>query len=251
MSRLVLAAEVSSKTPRVLLNECGAMGVGMPNLSEEDIQEAARKYFPLAVSLAKRRQWKLPPGVNELEDLIGAASVRLVECLHWYDPSRGTSLSQWVYQHLEGAITDYLRSLDPLPQKVREQVKRLRKAELELEKRWQRKPTSQEIAQHLGLPAREVHTIRRWESTAIDSLDSTELLPQSEPQEHGQAETYLALSQYWEQLSEVEKVAMSLHLNGARLEDIADVVAISRATAGRILQAALLKLHETIEPEGV
>ena len=76
----------------------------MSNLSEEEIQEAAKKYWPLAIALAKRRRRKLPPETEELGDIIGTASVGLVECLRRYDPSHGTPLTQWGCSTLESLV---------------------------------------------------------------------------------------------------------------------------------------------------
>lgn len=221
----------------------------MPSLSEPEIQAAAGKYFPLAVSIAKSWQRQLPPGVRQEQDLIGVASIRLVECLRRYDPARGAALSQWIRRQIEGAILDYLRALDPLPQQTRADVKRLTSAEDALSRRWQRIPTDRELAQHLGVSLHEVHHLKQSATTTLISLDGAELSPDAMPQAPGRAEMDTALAQYWERLAQPEKVAVSLHLDRARLEDIARVLEVSRATAGRLLDTALRKLHESLAPE--
>ena len=222
----------------------------MSNLSEEEIQEAAKKYWPLAIALAKRRRRKLPPETEELGDIIGTASVGLVECLRRYDPSHGTPLTQWVSYSIENAITDYLRQLDWLPQKERAQVKRLQEAEPQLEKSLGRKPTIKELAQRLGISMQEIEKCLRYRNVVSVFWEDVEIASEPQSWEYGSAEVDIKISQYWERLSEIEKVAMSLHLEGSRLEDIAVVLATSRATAGRILQCALRELCDCLSSKG-
>ena len=113
------------------------------------IQELAGKYFPLAKAIAIRRWRALPPGVEQRDDLIGEASVSLVACLHAYDPAWGTSPAAWIAFHIRYGITDYLRSLDPLPQEQRRRVNLVCRAAAYLDEQLQRQPSSAEIASFL------------------------------------------------------------------------------------------------------
>lgn len=124
-----------------------------PALTIQAIQDLAGKYFPLARAIAVRRWRALPPGVEQRDDLIGEASVSLVACLHEYDPAWGTSPASWISFHVRYGITDYLRSLDPLPQEKRRRVTLVYRAATYLDEQLQRQPSSAEIAsflQHAG-----------------------------------------------------------------------------------------------------
>ena len=143
----------------------------MAKFTEQEVQDAAVKYFPLARSLAAAQQRKLPPGIDELKDLIGAASVGLMSALRRYDSSYGARLSSWVSIHIRGAIVDYLRLLDPLPQKWRELVKLVQEAEECLEQWLRRKPTYTEIATLLGRSEQEVQEILQAGNISVVSIE--------------------------------------------------------------------------------
>jgi DNA-directed RNA polymerase specialized sigma24 family protein len=106
-----------------------------------DIQEVAGKYFPLVVRIAKGRWRRLPAGIVEQDDLIGEASVRLMECLYKYEAASGTPLSAWIAINVRYRITDYLRELDTIPQDKRQQITLIDKAEIALEQRLHRRPS--------------------------------------------------------------------------------------------------------------
>lgn len=222
----------------------------MPTLNQSEIDDALDKYMPLAVTVAKRYQRKLPPGIDEKQDLIQEASLGLFQCLHRYDPARGP-LTPWVTQHINGAIRDYLRKRDPFPQEVREKVKSLKAAEETLWKDLQGEPTSRELADQLKVSIREVDKLKQWlEIWSLSSLDDPAFSPQLTPTTtEVEAEADTAINQSWNQLMEQEKVAVRMHVDGATMEDIAQALGVSRATAHRILQRALERLAKALAPE--
>jgi RNA polymerase sigma factor (sigma-70 family) len=222
----------------------------MAKLEEQEIQEAAVKYFPLATWLAKSLWKKLPPGREELDDLVGDAALGLVSCLHGYDPSRGSSLSGWVSFGIQGALIDKLRSEDLLPQKKREQVKLVQKAEEYLEQRFQRKPKRAEIAAFLKYSEEKVERIMQRGALGIDLEPEEDLSLSDRRPEMGRGterpEKVAALKECFTSLTVEEKVAVRMDAHGATLGDIANVLNVSVATAGRRVESARKKLEESI-----
>lgn len=85
----------------------------------------------------------------ELDDLIQAGTIGLIQAVDRYDPSRGTLLKTLADHRIRGALIDYLRQIDPLPRTVRAFQKRrdaLQQARPGIE--------PQELAKLLGVPFR-------------------------------------------------------------------------------------------------
>lgn len=64
------------------------------------------------VELLARRQHRRCPQV-ELDDLISAGTVGLIQAVDRYDSSRNLKLKTFAEHRIRGALMDYLRQLDP------------------------------------------------------------------------------------------------------------------------------------------
>lgn len=80
----------------------------------------------------------------------------LVEARNRYDPRQKGSFATFGTFRVEGAIRDYLRRLDPLTQRGRQQVKELDRASKGLIGSLGREPSAGELAQALGISEEEV-----------------------------------------------------------------------------------------------
>lgn len=224
------------------------------SLGEQERDEAARKYFPLTIWLAKQFWARLPRGVVELDDLIGEASVGLMACLHRYDPSRGTPLPCWVSRNVRWALISSLRKLDRLSQAMRETVKFLQETEADLEQELQRKPTSAEIAENLGCSAEAVEQIMQTANIRMVSIDAEGAAPLPDRQDPSerleQAERVRALQDCFATLTQEEQVAVRMRLEGARFKDIAVALRTSIAAAHRRLKEGVRKTAECIKDRG-
>jgi RNA polymerase sigma factor for flagellar operon FliA len=72
----------------------------------------------LQVELLARRLHRRCPQV-ELDDLISAGTVGLIQAVDRFDPSRNLKLKTLAEHRISGALLDYLRYIDPLPRNVR------------------------------------------------------------------------------------------------------------------------------------
>ena len=55
----------------------------------------------------------------ELDDLISAGTIGLIQAVDRFDPSRNLKLKTLAEHRISGALLDYLRHIDPLPRNVR------------------------------------------------------------------------------------------------------------------------------------
>lgn len=74
-------------------------------------------HLPQVEMLARRQHRKWPQ--IELDDLISAGTIGLIQAVDRYDPARNLKLKTLAEHRIRGALLDYLRRLDPLPRSVR------------------------------------------------------------------------------------------------------------------------------------
>jgi len=99
--------------------------------------------------LAFRAHKRCRPEVD-LDDLVSAGTVGLIEAIDRFDPGRNLQLNTFAEHRIRGAILDYLRRLDPMPRAVRHFQRQRDEAEARLEFRLKRQPSETELASELG-----------------------------------------------------------------------------------------------------
>lgn len=104
-----------------------------------DQQALLEEHLPAVRRQALALQVKLPASI-ELDDLIQAGTVGLLDALRRYDPNAGASFSTFASQRIRGAMIDELRSRDWLPRSVRRHARELDRCVHRLEQRLGRAP---------------------------------------------------------------------------------------------------------------
>ncbi len=110
--------------------------------------------------IANQIAMHLPPHID-VEDLIGAGIIGLIEAVDNFDPQRGVKFSTYATIRIRGAIMDQLRSMDWLSRSMRDKSNQLERAYLELEKKFGRPAEPEEVAEHLGLTTEEFFQLLR------------------------------------------------------------------------------------------
>lgn len=119
------------------------------------------EYYGLVIYWARKAHQRLrTAGVEvELDTLIQEGAIGLLEAGHRYNPLAGTQFSTFASPRIRGAIEDYLRQLDPLPQRTRQRVKEMHRVSALLAQRLGREPRSEEVGAELGLSAADVEEL--------------------------------------------------------------------------------------------
>lgn len=105
--------------------------------------------------IAIRLKNKLPLSV-ELDDLISAGSLGLVEGLKNFDPSQNVKLETFLENRIKGAMLDELRKQDWLSRGFRKNLKIIEELIQRYEQEHFREPTIEEISKDTGLSEKEV-----------------------------------------------------------------------------------------------
>ena len=109
------------------------------------------EYTPLVRRLALQLIAKLPANV-ELDDLIQAGMMGLLDAAGRYQDDQGAKFETYASQRIRGAMLDELRANDWVSRGLRQSSRGVAKAVQVQEQKLGRAPTESEIAQELQLP---------------------------------------------------------------------------------------------------
>nr|WP_208758003.1 MULTISPECIES: RNA polymerase sigma factor FliA [Yersinia] len=117
-----------------------------------------QRYVPLVRHEALRLQVRLPASV-ELDDLLQAGGIGLLNAVERYDALQGTAFTTYAVQRIRGAMLDELRSRDWAPRSVRRNAREVASAMQQVEQRVGRPATEQEVAKILDIDLAEYRQI--------------------------------------------------------------------------------------------
>src|SRR5207302_7764909 len=103
-----------------------------------------RAHIALARNLALRLASRVPPSVD-LDDLIGAGMLGLIDAVDRFDASRAIPFEAYARTRIQGAILDALRAEDHLSRRDRRRGREADKAEEKLRAKLRREPTEAEL----------------------------------------------------------------------------------------------------------
>jgi RNA polymerase sigma factor for flagellar operon FliA len=118
--------------------------------------ELVERYADLVKMVATKIAYRLPPSV-ELDDLISAGIIGLLDAIDKYDPSKSNNFKRYAEIRIRGAILDELRSLDWVSRSVRRQSSRLEGLNKRMAQELGRDPTEEEMAKTLGVNIDQYH----------------------------------------------------------------------------------------------
>lgn len=128
-------------------------------------------YLPLVKYIAGRLAIGLPRSV-EMDDLINAGVVGLIEAYHNFDIEKGVKFETYASLRIRGSILDELRGMDWVPRSTRARSRKIERMISRLENELGRSPSEQELAAGLGVEMDEYYSMMDdVSSTALLSLD--------------------------------------------------------------------------------
>jgi RNA polymerase sigma factor for flagellar operon FliA len=113
-------------------------------------EETLREHLPMVRFLALRIHERLPQQV-EMEDLISAGIVGLMDALQKFDSTKKVQFRTYAQFRVRGAMLDSLRSLDWGPRDLRRKGRAVEEAIRSLSTRLGKAPTEHEVAKEMGL----------------------------------------------------------------------------------------------------
>jgi RNA polymerase sigma factor for flagellar operon FliA len=154
--------------------------IGRSKLSVAERDQLIIQYTPWVRFMALRMAAKLPSHV-QAEDLISAGIIGLIDALDKFNPAREVQFKTYAQIRIQGAMKDELRALDWASRSMRQKVKRLEHAYATLEQELGRPPSSEEVANSLGIEMDEFEEmLDDVKGTSLVSLEELGQGPASE-----------------------------------------------------------------------
>ena len=115
-----------------------------------DKNALAQEFLPMVKRIAYHMMTRLPASV-EVDDLIQAGLMGLMDAVSRYDSDQGAHFETYATQRVRGAMLDELREADWASRNVRRAGRQIESAVHILQQRHHRPPSEQEIADEMGL----------------------------------------------------------------------------------------------------
>jgi RNA polymerase sigma factor for flagellar operon FliA len=122
---------------------------GVQALNNEQ-ERVLLEHLPMVRFLARRIHERLPQHV-EIEDLVSAGVVGLMDAFSKFDPAKKVQFRSYAQFRIRGAILDSLRTLDWSPRELRRKGRAVEEGIRTLTARLGRPPGEAEVAAELGL----------------------------------------------------------------------------------------------------
>jgi RNA polymerase sigma factor for flagellar operon FliA len=116
------------------------------------------EHLPQIKYIAQRISTKLPSHV-ELNDLVSAGILGLLDAIEKFDPNRGVKFKTYAELRIKGAILDSLRNLDWAPRSLRKKSKDLERVYRELEQRLGRPASDKEVCEVMQISLEEFYEL--------------------------------------------------------------------------------------------
>ena len=120
----------------------------LPALTTEQ-ERVLLEHLPIVRFLARRIHERLPQHVD-IEDLVSAGVVGLMDAFAKFDPTKKVQFRSYAQFRIRGAILDSLRTLDWSPRELRRKGRAVEEAIRVMTSRLGRAPGENEIAAEMG-----------------------------------------------------------------------------------------------------
>ena len=237
--------------------------------SESARSQLLEKNLGLVHHIARQLSRTLTAKV-EMDDLLSAGTIGLMNALDGFDANRGLAFSTFAAPRIRGAILDGLRKQDHVPRSVRRKARELAHARETIRRSTGRTPSDAEVAIHMGI---DIDTLWKWQADVEGivqiSLDAhpSETGGQNDhysaapielfaDETYGDVEETINHEQEVEYLrdaimglKEQERVVLSLYyFEELKLHEIAEVLSLTESRVSQIRSKALAKLRAELQP---
>lgn len=128
------------------------------DVEKQNVDQLIRTHAPLVKRIAFHLLGRLPDSV-QVDDLIQAGMIGLLEAAQKYDGSKGASFETYAGIRIRGSMLDEMRRGDWAPRSVHRNTRRISEAIKHIENSKGRDAEDAEVAEHLGISQDEYHAL--------------------------------------------------------------------------------------------
>jgi len=220
--------------------------------------QLVEKHVGLVKRIAYHLVSRLPPNV-QVEDLIQAGMIGLLEASRNYNPQQGASFETYAGIRIRGSMLDEIRRSDWTPRSVHRKVRMVAEAVRKIENDMGRDARDHEVAEMLEMDINEYHQILQdaagcrvfsFEDPGFLGEEGTGPESTTESKTQGPVEALQSedfqrgLSDSISGLPERERLVMSLYYDEElNLREIGEVLGVSESRVCQIHGQALIRLR--------
>jgi RNA polymerase sigma factor for flagellar operon FliA len=219
------------------------------------------EHLPIVRYIARRIHERLPQHV-EMEELVSAGVLGLMDAFQKFDPAKKVQFRSYAQFRIRGAILDSLRTLDWSPRELRRKGRAIEQAMRTLTARLGRSPSEQEIAGELrmkledyqqllgdlkGLEIGTLH-LERSEDSGEEELAYVPNRPEDDPLFRClQGEMRQRLAEAIGNLPERERLVMTLYYyEELTMKEIGLTLGVVESRVSQIHASAVLRLRSML-----
>jgi RNA polymerase sigma factor for flagellar operon FliA len=234
-----------------------ASSVGIKERNELVLRELPQVYY-----LAARIHERLPKQVD-MEDLVQAGIIGLLDACRNYDSEKDTQFHTFAKYRIRGAILDSLRQLDWGSRTLRRKGREIASSVAKLESQMGRHPLEEEIAADLHMRVDELQraltqldglflvgqlAIAGDNAESFDLIESAPSAGRDNPFDLClEGEIKAQLTAAVSRMSDRTQLILSLYYyDGLTMKEVAEVVGIAVSRVSQIHGAAMLKLRVSL-----
>ncbi len=216
------------------------------------------QHAPLVKRIAYHLLNRLPDSV-QVDDLIQAGMLGLLEAIKNYDPSQGASFDTYAGIRIRGSMLDEVRRSDWTPRSVHKKSRMVSDAIRVIENRTGREARDIDVAEYLGIAIGEYNQILQDSSScrvfSVEELaeDGDHYLDEALDREQEPADGLIresfqqALASAISGLPERERLVMSLYYDEElNLREIGEILNVSESRVSQISTQAVLRLRSRL-----
>ncbi len=208
---------------------------------------------------------RLPVAV-ELDDLVQAGTLGLLDACRKYDSARKVPFVAYARHRIRGAILDNLRQLAPTSRAMRDKKRKLDEASDQLTATLHRAPTEEEISAQVGMSLQKCRSAIRevrqaWgPMMSLDGSDADGGRPIQCASSEDSRPDMLAMESEKAALlrdalrdlpSRYRRVLVLYYRDGRLMREIGSAMGVRESRVSQIHSAALVKVREALERAGV
>lgn len=222
----------------------------------DDQSRLIEQHATLVKRIAYHMLARLPASV-QVEDLIQAGMIGLLEAAKKFDASKGASFETFVGIRIRGAMLDEVRKGDWAPRSVHRNTRMVSDAVREVEKRLGRDAADREVAEELGVDLDEYYRILAdtrgsrlfsFDDLMEDGAPEPSYGQHHEPGHATEDERFRqALADAIDGLPERERLILSLYYNEElNLKEIGQVLGVSESRVSQLHSQCAARLRSRL-----
>lgn len=211
--------------------------------------ELALQYLPAVKAMAFRLKERLPSSID-MNDLVSIGTEELIKLARRYDSNKNDSFWGYAKTRVNGAMLDYLRTLDIVSRASRKLIKAIEAEVSRYFNEFEEEPSNEYLAEVLKEDIEKIHQARLASDIyavvpldeQFNALEDTDILQYCE-----QKELMDIIQKVLAKLTEREQLIIQLYyLEELSLSEISEILDITESRISQISKEVIRKIRKEI-----